>query len=63
MELSLKDVIQLLRAEVERAGSQSAFAKKAGVNRATVNRVLRGRLPPTPKIIRALNLRLAFLSK
>ena len=30
--LNLNDVIRLLRSEVERAGSQRAFAKKANVN-------------------------------
>ena len=30
--LNLNDVIRLLRSEVKRAGSQRAFAKKAGVN-------------------------------
>jgi DNA-binding phage protein len=61
--LELKDVIELLRSEVERAGGQSAFAKKAGVDRARVNRVLRGRLAPTQKIIEALNLRIVYLPK
>jgi transcriptional regulator GlxA family with amidase domain len=61
--LELEDVIELLRSEVERAGSQSAFAKKAGVDRATVNRVLRGRLAPTQKLIDGLNLRIVYLPK
>jgi hypothetical protein len=30
--LNLNDVIRLLRSEVKRAGSQGAFARKAGVN-------------------------------
>ena len=30
--LNLQDAIQLLRSEVKRAGSQRAFARKAGVN-------------------------------
>ena len=32
-----KDVIQMLRAEVERAGGQRAFAIKAGLNRGAVS--------------------------
>ena len=59
--LELKDVIELLRAEVERAGNQTMFAKKAGVDRAAVNKVLHGRLKPPPKIVRALNLRVVYL--
>jgi hypothetical protein len=33
-----KDVIQMLRAEVERAGSQRAFAIKVGLTRNNVNK-------------------------
>jgi hypothetical protein len=43
-------------------GSQSAFAKAAGVDRATVCRILRGRAPLRPKILRALNVRMVFVS-
>jgi len=51
------EVVQLLRSEVERVGSQMAFAKMAGVDRATVNKILHGRRQPTEKIILALGLR------
>jgi transcriptional regulator with XRE-family HTH domain len=62
--LEVEDVIRLLRSEVERAGSQSAFAKKAGVDRATISRILGGyRASLRPKIIRALNLRTVFVAK
>jgi DNA-binding XRE family transcriptional regulator len=61
--LDLENVLRLLRSEVERAGSQSAFAKKAGVDRATVNRILHGVLPPSLKIVDALGLRVAFIPK
>ena len=60
--LEPEDVVQLLRSEVERMGSQSAFAKAAGVDRATVCRILRGRAPLRPKILRALNVRMVFVS-
>ena len=30
--LNLEDVMKLLRSEIKRAGSQRAFARKAGVN-------------------------------
>jgi DNA-binding phage protein len=61
--LELKDVICLLRSEVERAGSQMAWAKKTGINRATINMVLNDRKLPTKKIIRALKLRMVFVSE
>jgi hypothetical protein len=43
-------------------GSQSAFAKAAGADRATVCRILRSRGPLRPKILRALNVRTVFVS-
>ena len=61
--LELKDVICLLRSEVERAGGQAAWAKKTGVNRTVINRVLNDRQPPSKKIISALKLRMVFVSK
>jgi len=54
-----EDVVLLLRSKIERAGSQSAWAKKTGVNRTTLNMVLHGR-PPTKAILRALKLRVVF---
>ena len=44
--LNLNDVIRLLRSEVERAGSQRAFARKAGVNVSVVSKTLRGMVLP-----------------
>jgi DNA-binding phage protein len=57
-ELDVEDVLRLLRAEVQRTGSITAFAKIAGVDRTTVHRVLRGQMPPSPKIVHALGLRM-----
>jgi plasmid maintenance system antidote protein VapI len=56
-----KDVIQMLRAEVERAGSQRAFAIKVGLNRNNVNRMLNGKMPLTKSVIRTLKLRTVFI--
>jgi DNA-binding phage protein len=61
--LELKDVIRLLRSEVERAGGQTVWAKKTGNDRTTINRVLNDQQPPTKKIIRALKLRMVFVSE
>ena len=49
--LALKDVIGLLRSEVEQAGGQTAWAKKTGIQRAIVNRVLTDLELPTKSII------------
>lgn len=54
--LSRKDVIRLLREEVERVGGQVAWSKKMGINRAHLNLVLNGRRPPSENILAALNL-------
>jgi DNA-binding phage protein len=51
-----KDVVRLLRSEVERAGGQSAWARREGIDRTLLNRVLNGQEPPTREIIRALKL-------
>lgn len=61
--LDLKDVMQLLRSEVKRAGSQRAFARKAGANVSVVSKTLRGQVLPSEKILRALNLSVVYLSK
>ena len=60
--LNLNDVIRLLRSEVKRAGSQRAFARKAGVNVSVVSKTLRGVVLPSEKILSALKLRVAYLS-
>jgi hypothetical protein len=61
--LDLKDVMRLLRSEIERAGSQRAFARKAGVNNSVVSRTLTGQVLPSQKILRALKLRTVYLFK
>jgi transcriptional regulator with XRE-family HTH domain len=55
--------MRLLRSEIERAGSQRAFARKAGVNHGVVSRTLSGQPLPSEKILRALKLRVVYLSK
>jgi DNA-binding phage protein len=61
--LDLEDVIRLLRSEVERAGSQRAFARKAGVNSSVVSRTLSRQRLPNEKLLRALKLRVVYFSK
>jgi len=61
--LNLNDAIRLLRSEVDLAGSQRAFARKAGVNVSVVSKTLRGLVLPSEKILSALKLRIVYLSK
>ena len=54
-----KAVIQLLLSEVQKAGSQTAWANRHGLDRTVVNQVLHGTKQPCESIIRALGLRIA----
>jgi DNA-binding phage protein len=56
------DVMLLLRVAVEREGGQTAFAKRHGVDRSRVNRVLSGNVPVTRSIARALGLRRVYVA-
>jgi predicted transcriptional regulator len=60
--LENKDIVRLLRIEIGRVGSQMEWAKQAGVDRATVNKILCGKKPPTKRIIQALKLRLVVVA-
>jgi predicted transcriptional regulator len=55
--LDQKDVVRLLRSEVNRAGSQQEWAKENGVAPSSISMVLSGERPPNKKIISALKLR------
>ena len=61
--LEVEDVIYLLRSEVKRVGGQSPWGRKNGINRTTLNKILRGLRPPTPSVIKALKLRIVFVSE
>jgi hypothetical protein len=60
--LKQEDVVQLLWREVQKAGTQTAWAKKNGVDRAELKRVLHRSKPPTQAIIRALGLRTVIVT-
>jgi hypothetical protein len=51
-----KDVVHLLRAVVEREGTQPRFAKRYGINRAFINMVLKGGRPVSGPLAKALGL-------
>jgi hypothetical protein len=57
------DVIRLLRAAVEREGSQAAFARRHGIERTTVNAILSGRRLVTDSVAEALGLRRTYTAK
>jgi DNA-binding phage protein len=61
--LDEKDVLDLLRSEVKRAGGQTLWARKADVDRTMLNKILSGRQAPTKKIIDLLNLRMVYVFK
>jgi DNA-binding phage protein len=57
-----KDVARLLRSEVKRAGGQSAWARKTGIERTYLTKVLAGQKPPSKRILYALKLRTVYVS-
>jgi DNA-binding phage protein len=61
--LEREDVVQLLRIEVEKAGGQTAWAKKHKIDRTVISRILNGARGPTKKIIRTLGLRIVFVAE
>ena len=61
--LEPKDVIRVLRFEVERAGGPTAWAKKTGIDRTIISKVLNDRRPLPKEIIKALKLRMVFVSE
>jgi DNA invertase Pin-like site-specific DNA recombinase len=61
--LDQNDVVSLLRKEIKQAGGQSAWSRKTGIHRSTVNRVLRGLLQPTKEMINTLNLRVVYVRR
>lgn len=60
--LKNQDVVALLRAEIERAGGVAPWARKAGMSRTSVSKVLSGVRPPPRSIIKALKLRTVFVA-
>jgi DNA-binding phage protein len=59
----IKDVVELLHAEIARTGSQSEWCRKNGVDRATLNKTLNGHRPPTREMIELLNLRVVYIPR
>jgi hypothetical protein len=57
------EVIQLLRAAIEREGSQIAFAKHYGVNRTYLNMILSGKRPVGDAVAKALGLHKVYIAQ
>ena len=55
--LSHEDVVQLLRAEIGKAGTESAWARRTGANRTSLNLALKGRVGLQKNILDALGLK------
>ncbi len=55
------DVRQLLRAAVERAGTQVAFAKRHRLDRTHLNQVLKGKSLISRSLLKCLGLRKAYV--
>jgi DNA-binding phage protein len=60
-----RKVLRILSEEIEKAGSQSEWARRTGVNRTTLNQVISGRRKPNSDIFRALKIQtvVAYASK
>jgi DNA-binding phage protein len=54
--LNVQEVIELLRAQVNRVGGQSEWARQTGIQRPLISRVLNGRRLPPSHLCRALGL-------
>jgi hypothetical protein len=54
--LNVQEVIELLRAQVNRVGGQSEWARQTGIQRPLISRVLNGQRLPPSHLCRALGL-------
>src|SRR6516164_9317759 len=55
------DVVHLLRAAVEREGSQAAFAKRYGLDRVSMNSMLNGKRRVSATVLKAFGLRKVYV--
>ena len=57
------EVIELLRAAIEREGNQGAFAMRHGLERTSVNQILNRKKPVSGAVVKALGLRKVYASE
>jgi DNA-binding phage protein len=55
--LSYEDVVELLRTVIDRAGTESEWARRTGANRTSLNLALKGRVGLQKNILDALGLK------
>jgi len=55
--LSYEDVVELLRSEIGKAGTESAWARRTGANRTSLNLALKGRVGLQKNLLDALGLK------
>jgi AraC-like DNA-binding protein len=55
--LSDVDVLRILRADIQEAGNQSKWARRHGISRPHLNRVLKRKRGFSPRILKALKLK------
>ena len=55
--LTVEDVVELLRRDIDRVGSQSEWARQTGIQRPELSRVLNGHRLPSSSICEALKLK------
>jgi len=58
-----EDVIRLLRVEIEKDGSQAAWARRRRIERPSVNAMLSGRIPVSKTVANAIALRRTYTAK
>ena len=61
--LDEEDVIRLLRVEIEKDGSQAAWARRRRIERPSVNAMLSGRIPVSKTVANAIGLRRTYTAK
>jgi DNA-binding phage protein len=55
------EVVQLLRAAIAREESQTAYARRHGLERTSLNMILRGKRPVSDAVMKALGLRKVYV--
>jgi DNA-binding phage protein len=55
--LDSDDVLELLRLDIDRVGSQSEWARRMGIERSAINKMLNGHILPSSSICSALKLK------
>jgi hypothetical protein len=58
-----EDVIRLLRVEIEKDGTQSAWARRHRIERSSLNAMLSGRIPVSKTVAEAVGLRRTYTLK